>query len=92
MFKSTWWTPWNWFWGWLSCCWNVDDQSESCEVTTNFRDSNEEDEETTDITNGASIQDILEFPKTIQIPENALFHQMTPKADDSGIFFCFSIN
>ena len=63
----------------------VDDQRGSCEMTTNFRDNNKEDEDITDISNGPSIQDISVCPKTMQIPDLAPFHQATPKAIDSGI-------
>ena len=67
----------------------VDDQRGSCEITTNFKDDNKEDQDISDISTGPSIQDILVCPKTMQIPDLAPFHQATPKAIDSGIFSIF---
>ena len=63
----------------------VDDQSESSEITTNFK----EDQDISDISTGPSIQDILICQKTMQIPDLALFHQMTPGEVDSGMLSGF---
>ena len=69
----------------------VDDQNESCEVTTNFQDDDNED--ITDTTNRAPIQDSTESPQMISGPVVAPTRcqdadQMISNIGDSGNTFC----
>ena len=69
----------------------VDDQNESCEVTTNFKDHDNED--ITDTTNRAPIQDSTESPQMISGPVVAPTpcrdaDQILSNIGDSGNIFC----